>query len=160
MVFVFACKPGSAPAPTVAGTPATIVLSAPWGSSTGQLGQNLQQEGAAEGPASFAVDSSSQVHLLDMVNNRIVVFSSGKFVRQVQLPGSRWDDFDIAGTGYVLLDRFVQQSLVVVDSSGNTQATMNLGDVGIDEPSLVTTVSANSGGLWVEVEWQMRTTTF
>jgi hypothetical protein len=57
------------------------VLSTPWGRGSGQLGLLEQAEGV--GPQSLCVDAAGNIYILDLVNRRVQVFSSGgEFIRQ------------------------------------------------------------------------------
>jgi hypothetical protein len=57
------------------------VLSAPWGKGPGRFGLLEQAEGV--GPQSLCVDGAGNIHVLDLVNRRVQVFSpQGEYIRQ------------------------------------------------------------------------------
>jgi len=127
-------------------------LRSPWGRSEGQLGLSDPEEGSLEGPMSFAVSGSGEIFVLDQINERIQVFLDGNLVRSIPVPGSTFEDIELAPNGSIwLLDRSVRESVVLLDSSGNIRSEVALAGAGVPRVGLVTGTYCREDGLWVEV---------
>lgn len=113
----------------------------PWGQGPGQAGKATPPEGAAEGPASFAVSSAGEIYLLDQVNDRILWFSAaGKCLSQIPLNSESlefrdrayYEELEIAPGGQlVVLDPTLRQELVVFTPEGRVAARYPLASFGV-----------------------------
>jgi hypothetical protein len=151
-------SPGSQATSRPAATPPTSsrlqrVITAPWGTGPGALGHALPDEGAPEGPASFLVDASGAIHVLDQVNGQIKVFRGGQPTGTLPLPGDTFQDLALSAEGrYVLLDRTLTASLAYLDAAGHIDHEIALVGEHIAEGTGVTALFARDDGMWVEIE--------
>jgi hypothetical protein len=153
LAFVACSKKQSGTGPTFdTGPSVSSVVTTTWGAAEGQLGHNVPEEGLPEGPKSFAVDAHSIIHVLDQENGRIQKFKGGASAGVVALPTRPFDDIELDGKGYVLLDAHSEPALVFVDATGNVTNEVPLAGDEIPEPSLITAIVRNGDGLYVEIE--------
>ncbi len=142
------------------------VIHAPWGNKLGELGHEIPMEAAPLGPTSFVVDEQGNVHVLDAVNSRVVVFERDTAVRTVALAQDTFQDIDFrspkggAEKGYVLLDPFTAGSLAFTDPKGRIAHEVPLVGEGVTEAGLVTAIFSRPDGAWVELghDYLMRLT--
>lgn len=155
-----ALKPSPVPAVEVANAPmraasqdrGEVVLRAAWGDGPGQLGHRQPAEGEAEGPMSFAVDASRQIHVLDQVNSRVELFEQGGKSRSIPVARPSFQDIASDGKGgWILLDRLVSPAIAFVAQDGTTREVALVGP-GIEEGAAVTALVPRGDGVWVEVE--------
>lgn len=114
------------------------VIFIPWGKGPGQAGKLERQEGASEGPASFALSPTEEFYLLDQVNARVLKFGpAGRLLSQIPLPaphaeGALFQDIAVAPDGKLaLLDNLVAQALVILDPGGMEIRRYNFSQFGI-----------------------------
>lgn len=132
-----------------------VVAFAPWGSGVGELGRELPKEASPEAPMSLTVDDAGNVHVLDQVNSRVVVFD-GKTGAARVIPlsvGRTAQDLAIDPRGgYALLDRLVERAVIFVDATGKETSRVLLEDQTIPDAGVTTGLFAATDGFWVEVE--------
>ncbi|MGQ9921349.1 MAG: hypothetical protein ACUVRZ_08465 [Desulfobacca sp.] len=146
MVLLFGLAPGGRAAKLPAAEPASKpgpkqVVLLPWGSGPGQAGKLIREEGAAEGPMSFAVTDNGEIFLLDQLNARIIhVAADGKVLRQLPVPvakpecreGATFADLAVTADGrFVLLDNIVENCLIILDQDGTQRHRSDLAAFGI-----------------------------
>lgn len=161
-------RAGAATTPAKRAAKLVPVLHAPWGNKLGELGHEIPLEAAPLGPTSFVVDAQGNVHVLDAVNSRVVVFERGTASRTVALSQDTFQDIDFrdagphasADRGYVLLDPFTAGSLAYTDAKGRIVHEVPLVGEGVSEPGLVTAIFSRPDGTWVEMghDYLMRLT--
>lgn len=130
----------------------STVVTAGWGPGPGQLGRTSADESSPEGPKSFVVDADGVVHVLDQVNGRIQSFEAGKPAGSVTLPARPFEDIELDAGGFLLLDLYQSPAIVGVGSDGTVAGELPLPSEEIPEPGMVTALSKNETGMWVEVE--------
>lgn len=131
---------------------ARLVLTARWGSGAGELGHEAPAEGAPVGPMSFAVDDRGHVHVLDTVNQRIVVFDGDKRTRQIKLPSAAVDDLALTTDGYLVVDRHVDKQVHAVGRDGRVTKSVALAGKNVPSTGLVSALFSRDDGVWVELE--------
>lgn len=161
-------KASTTPARPAATAKLLPVLHAGWGNKLGELGHEIPMEAAPLGPTSFVVDEQGNVHVLDAVNSRVVVFERGTATRAVALSQDTFQDIDFrspgpkgaAEQGYVLLDPFTAGSLAFTDAKGRIAHEVPLVGEGVAEAGLVTAIFSRPDGVWVEMghDYLMRLT--
>lgn len=152
LLLLAACSTSGKPAATSSHADTQTVLFAPWGSTVSSLGYDPGNESAPDGPRSFVVDSSHAVHVLDVLNSRIAVFSAGKLARYVTLPSEDFTDFDLDPQGgYVLLDTEEKGQVVFITGRGVVTAQVPIVGQGVDDPTTITAISRESTGAWIQL---------
>jgi hypothetical protein len=142
-------KPASSSS-TETGT--ATVLFVPWGGTVTTLGYDPGNESEPDGPRGFVVDTSHYVHVLDSLNGRIAVYSSGKLGRYVGLPSEDFTDLDVDPSGgYVLLDTTDKRQIVFITARGVVTAQVPLVGQGLDDATTVTAISRESTGVWIQL---------
>ena len=134
-----AAKPPAAK-PVPESRPQQVVL-LPWGSGPGQAGKLIRQEGAPEGPMSFAVTDNGDIYLLDQLNARIIhLATNGKVLHHLPVPvarpecqeGATFADIAVTMDGaLVLLDNLVGYCFVILDQAGTVRHRYDLATFGI-----------------------------
>ena len=153
LAFVACSKKQSGTRPTFDTVPSvSSVVTTTWGAAEGQLGHTVPDEGLPEGPKSFVVDAQSIIHVLDQENGRIQKFKGADSAGVVALPPRPFDDLELDGQGYVLLDAHSEPALVFLDAAGTVKNEVPLAGPEIPEPSLITALLRNTDGLYVEIE--------
>jgi hypothetical protein len=130
------------------------VVSAEWGSGDEQLGRNLPDQAAPEGPKSFTVDENGRIYVLDALNHRVLGYDDKALVSTTTLPERPFVDVELAGsTGLALLDVDSTPGIVFVDFDGTVTGEIPIGSEGeIPEPNVITALVAADDGWYVEVE--------
>lgn len=124
-----------------------------WGSGEGALGHEIPEEGAPQGPMTFAVDGASRIHALDTVNGRVVVIEGGRAARSAPLPSLTIDDLEVLDDGgYLALDRHIGKAVHVLTAAGVERGRVELEGPEIPHPGLVTALFHRADGIWVEIE--------
>lgn len=148
--------PAFATAPGVSGKPFVVeeIAFAAWGSAVGELGVLRPKEANPEAPMSLAVDLEGKVHVLDQVNQRILIFDpNGGPTAVVPIGSDTVQDLAIDPRGgWALLDRLVAREVRFLDASGKVRAQVPVVGQGIPESGLVTGLFAASDGFWLETE--------
>jgi hypothetical protein len=137
-----------------AATDPEIVVSAPWGAGSDELGRTADDpEGAPIGPMSFAVAADGRIWILDPVNRRLVRFANGRADRWIPLAGDAWQDVALGPDGGLwILDRLVGRRLERLDESGRPVASIPVEGAGVREGGGVTALLPRDDGVWLEVE--------
>jgi hypothetical protein len=132
---------------------ATVILSSPWGSASGQIGHRADPESVTEGPMSFFVDGHGVV-ILDNVNRRLARFDThGRALPPIALDTDAAQDLARARDRIAVLDRLHDKRVTVYDADGATRATLPLATAGAGEPAAVTgLLSDRDGALYLERE--------
>ncbi len=113
----------------------------PWGQGPGQAGKLIRQEGAPEGPQSFAVAANGEVFLLDQLNSRIIhLAANGSVLNHLPVPvskpecqeGAAFMDIAVGADGrIVLLDNLVDHYFIILDQAGTLRHRYDLAAFGI-----------------------------
>lgn len=124
-----------------------------WGTGSNEFGRLEPNESDAEGPASFVVDASGDLLVLDQVQSRIVRLDGhGLFVEAIPLPGSSYMEMEQLPDGrLVLLDRLVTRSVVIVDELLGVLGEYPVEGELVHESGAVTAMFVRGDGLWLEV---------
>ncbi|MBW2524897.1 MAG: hypothetical protein JRI23_12005 [Deltaproteobacteria bacterium] len=130
-----------------------VVLQLPWGAMGATLGRLDGQQGASEGPMSFAVPHADQMLVLDQVNERLARFDAkGALIAETPIVAPTIQEFEPwEDDTFVLLDRLVRQSLIIVDRHGGVIREEPIVGMGIPEGGLVSAMIAEPDGIWLEV---------
>lgn len=145
---------------SVTATAPTVVFTAPWGRRAGQLGHAPARESAPLGPASFTVDAAGHVHVLDIVNDRIVVFGpTGQAESVVPLRSKQGIPVEYADLAsldkgrHAVVDRIGARLLVLDDKGKIEETTSFAGHAHIPSPGLVTGLLIDDANTaWLDVE--------
>jgi hypothetical protein len=125
-------QPIAAPAvPFDSTVPGHTVLFLPWGTGSLRAGLAPGLEALPAGPASFDVDASGRIFLLDSVQSRLTVFDAGRLVRETALKVPDPTDIAVTGSGecLVLSGRFGGPATVrSVDPSGALRPSVAVGE--------------------------------
>jgi hypothetical protein len=128
-----------------------LVFDAPLGGGPGEFEVLDAEEGNAEGPMSLSVHADGRVFVLDQLNARVQVFSEAQLLREIPIPEGGYQDLAVLeAERLVLLDRLVNQVLLVLDFGGREIGRVPLDSVGIDEPARVSAVWSRPDGVWLE----------
>jgi hypothetical protein len=130
------------------------VVAAEWGNGDQQVGRNIPQEAAPEGPKSFVVDAKGRIYVLDALNHRALGYEAGKQVSTTTLPERPFVDIELDGTsGFALLDIDSTPGIVFVGFDGTVAGEIPIGLEGeIPEPNVITALVSADDGWYVEVE--------
>ena len=102
---------------------------------------------------SFAVDAAGRAWVLDQVNERVQRLDPDEDPVVWPLPAGHYEDLALLPDGGVaVLDRQVEQRVVVLDADGMPRAAVPLIGAGVPAGGGVTGLFARDDGLWVEVE--------
>ena len=131
------------------GGPNALVI-ARWGSGRGELGRDRPQEGNPEGPMSLVL-AGRDLLVLDQVNGRLARYDDkGRLVSTSDAPTTA-QDLAVAKDGTVaMIDRLVDKSITLVDSSGRKIGELPL--TRVPESGLVTAVVVDGNDVYVEKE--------
>jgi len=123
---------GRAVSYSTAGQPGVqIVLK--YGRAEGEIGMVLGHGQPPVGPESFAVGKDGGILVADVVNQRVVVYSSnGTYVRSISLPGLALGDVTTDRQGRVYVYDQVRRALHQYDTVGTLRSTLNLNPTDID----------------------------
>ena len=92
-----------------------------------------EKEQPPVGPESFAVGKDGGILVADVVNERVVVYSSnGVYVRRISLPGIALGDVTTDQQGRLYLYDQVRRALLQYDADGTWRSTLNLNPKDID----------------------------
>ena len=135
-----------------------LVVRVPWGTSPSTVSRLDGNEGASEGPMSFAVSNDGRTWFLDQVRQRLALFATdGSLAREVPIPASTFQDFEVTDQGwFVLLDRLASRVLLVLDPSGKSVREVPIEGPGIPEGGGVTAMLADDAGIWLEFNHSAR----
>jgi len=135
-----------------------VVLHATWGALGATVGRFDAQEGAPEGPMSFAVYPNGELLVLDQVNFRLVRFGSGgTLLGETPVPANTFQELEIRDNGLVvLLDRLARRSLYVMTEAGSPIREVGIEGTGIPEGGGVTAMLGESDGIWLEFDHTSR----
>jgi hypothetical protein len=135
-----------------------VVLHVPWGSLGASVGRLDAQEGASEGPMSFAVYPDGDLVVLDQVNLRLVRFdSTGALAAETPIPANTFQELEIRDGGrIVLLDRLARRSLLVMTEAGSPIREVAVEGDGIPEGGGVTAMLGEDDGIWLEFDHTSR----
>ena len=104
-----------------------------YGHAAGEIGMVIGKEQSPVGPESFAVGKDGTILVADVVNQRVVVYSSnGAFLRSMDLPGIALGDVMTDGKGRVYVYDQVTRALHLYDADGTPRNTLNLNPADID----------------------------
>ncbi len=139
-------------APPVKATGPEVVVRVPWGNEPSALGRIDGDEGASEGPMSFALAADGTVWFLDQTRFRLARFGpTGVLLQEVPLQADTFQDFEVTADGsFVLLDRLAHRTMVVLDASGRFVRSIPVEGPGISEGGMVTAMWADATGVWLE----------
>ena len=135
-----------------------VVLHATWGALGANVGRLDAQEGASEGPMSFAVYPNGELLVLDQVNFRLVRFDpTGVLLGETPIPASTFQELEIRDGGrIVLLDRLARRSLLVMTDAGSAILEVGVEGDGIPEGGGVTAMLGEDDGIWLEFDHTSR----
>ena len=139
-------------APRVKAMGPEVVVRVPWGNGPSALGRLDGDEGASEGPMSFALAADGTVWFLDQTRFRLARFGpAGALLQEMPLPADTFQDFEVMPDGsFVLLDRLAHRTMVVLDASGRFLRSVPVEGPGIPEGGTVTAMWADGSGVWLE----------
>lgn len=104
-----------------------------YGGLDGQLGMVRGNEQPPVGPESFAVGKDGGILIADVVNQRVVLYSSdGVFRRSLNLPGTALGDVAVDGQGQIYAYDQVRRTLQQYATDGTLRSTLNLKAADID----------------------------
>ncbi len=104
-----------------------------YGRAEGQVGMIKEKDQPPIGPESFAVGKDGVILLADVVNQRVLVYSSnGTYLRSLSLPGIALGDVIADEQGRVYVYDQVRRSLHQYEADGTPQSTLNLNPADID----------------------------
>jgi sugar lactone lactonase YvrE len=117
--------------PTLAQPGAQRVLN--YGGAEGEIGMIHERGQTPVGPDSFAVGKDGGILVADVVNQRVVVYSSnGAYVRSLSLPGIALGDVTADQQGRLYVYDQVRRALLQYDPDGTLRSTLNLNPKDID----------------------------
>jgi hypothetical protein len=130
-----------------------VVLRLPWGAMGATLGRLDGLESAAEGPMSFAALAGGEMLVLDQVNRRVARFDAkGTLIAATPLVAGTFQELEPwQDDTFILLDRLVRQSIMIVDRGGQVLGEEPIVGRGIPEGGLVSAMMVESDGIWLEV---------
>jgi len=104
-----------------------------YGRAEGELGMIHERDQPPVGPESFAVGKDGGILVADVVNQRVVVYSSdGTYVRCINLPGIALGDVIADNQGRVFVYDQVRRTLHHYDADGTLRSALNLNPKDID----------------------------
>jgi sugar lactone lactonase YvrE len=123
---------GRAVSYSTAGQPGVqIVLK--YGRAEGEIGMVLGHGQPPVGPESFAVGKDGGILVADVVNQRVVVYSSnGAYLRTIDLPGIALGDVTADAQGGLYVYDQVRHALHQYHADGTLRSTLNLNPADID----------------------------
>lgn len=132
----------------------------PWGSGRGQIGHTPARESAPLGPGGLYVTPDHEIHVLDVVNDRILSFGQKNALYQtVPLPvkageAREWIDFAALEKNHFLLVERVSTKLIVVTGGGTVGPITSFANVpSMKHPGLVSALVMDRGARpWLEAE--------
>jgi hypothetical protein len=128
----------------------SVLVTATWGSGTGQLGRTRPQEANPEAPMSLAAAGDDLV-VLDQVNARVVRFDARGAARGTARATPTTQDVAVTKDGgLALLDRLARKEVTLVDAQGNEIGKLPLAGKGIEDPGLVTGVFVDGDRVYAE----------
>lgn len=134
--------------PRDAGPNALVI--ARWGSGRGELGRDRPQEGNPEGPMSLAL-AGRELLVLDQVNGRLARYDDKGRLLSTSDASHTVQDLAVGKDGTVaMIDRLVDKSITLVDSSGRKIGELPL--TRVPESGLVTAVVVDGKDVYVEKE--------
>jgi len=142
-------------------SPLRSLFTMPWGPGRGQIGHSPARESAPLGPASLFVTADHDVHVLDVVNDRIVSFDpKGAFTQITPLPvkpGVAREFIDFAAlekNHFVVVERVSSRLLILSGGTGNVSTSTSFAQVpSMKTPGLVSSLHVDNGTRhWLEAE--------
>ncbi len=104
-----------------------------YGRAEGEIGMVNGRGQPPVGPESFAVGRDGGILVADVVNQRLVVYSSsGTYIRSINLPGIALGDVSTDKPGRVYVYDQVRRALLQYDADGALRSTLNLEPKDID----------------------------
>jgi hypothetical protein len=104
-----------------------------YGRAEGEIGMVQGQGQAPVGPESFALGKDGRILVADVVNQRLVVYSTnGTFVRNIDLPGIALGDIATDVQGQVFVYDQVARALHLYDAHGTPRGKLSLNPVDIN----------------------------
>ncbi len=104
-----------------------------YGRAEGEIGMIKEKGQPPVGPESFAVGKDGGILVADVVNQRVVVYSSnGAYVRSLSLPGIALGDVAADRQGRLYVYDQVRRALLQYDADGTLRSTINLDPKDID----------------------------
>lgn len=129
-----------------------VVFKTLWGSGLAELDHSIPEEANPEGPMSFAIDSSGMLYVLDQVNKRVQIYdNTGKHIKSIPISSYTFSDIDFGQSGNLfLLDRWINQAVILIDDKGNELKKVGLIGKGITQIGGVLGIYSRQDGLWVD----------
>jgi hypothetical protein len=133
------------------------VFEIPYGARANELGGEVPPEGLAECPGAVSVAEDGTMYILDQINERIVKMHDGRENELIDLPARTFFDLSIAPDGtLVLLDKFVGESIALVDPTGQKPSReLSVRNKYLEEPGAISGVYARADGVWIEQDNQL-----
>jgi hypothetical protein len=104
-----------------------------YGRAEGELGMVHEKEQPPVGPESFTVGKDGSILVADVVNQRIVIYSStGTYLRTIALPGIPLGDVTADAQGRIYAYDQVRHALYQYDAQGTPQTSLDLKPADID----------------------------
>jgi hypothetical protein len=98
-----------------------------YGRADGQLGMVHEKEQPPIGPESFTVSRDGNILVADVVNQRIVVYSSdGAYLRSIELPGIALGDVTGDSRGRIFAYDQVRRSMLQFSADGSPRGSLDL----------------------------------
>ena len=102
-----------------------------YGRAKGEVGMVAERGQTPVGPESFAVGKDGSILVADVVNQRVVVYSSnGTYLHAIELPGIALGDVTADAQGSVYVYDQVRQALHQYDAHGTPQSALSLRPAG------------------------------
>lgn len=141
-------------------SPMRSLFTMPWGSGRGQIGHTPARESAPIGPGGLSVTPDHEIHVLDVVNDRILSFGSkGALYQTVPLPvkageAREWIDFAALEKNHFVLVERVSTKLIVVTGGGAVGPVTSFANIpSMKHPGLVSGLVIDRGSRhWLEAE--------
>jgi hypothetical protein len=104
-----------------------------YGSEEGMVGMIKGNEHAALGPQSFTVDRNGNIFLADLVNERVVVYSSdGTYLRTIDMTGFVLHDIIVDDSGNIYSYDHTRRTLFQHDAQGALKNSLQLNPRAVD----------------------------
>jgi hypothetical protein len=127
------------------------VLSAGFGSESGQFGVVDAEEAESEAPASLAVNAAGdRVYVLDQVNKRVNVYAGAALERAIPIGSADAKDLAVLEDGsVVVLDR-VADELNMYTTNGQNLVSVSISGPGVESVDVADTLYSRPDGVWLE----------
>lgn len=126
----------------------------PWGAGEGEVGHLPSQESAAFAPNTAVTDTSGTLHVLDIVNQRILrVGPNGEKLGATPLPTKSAIDLLLAPRGgYLVLDSLIAGEVSLLELDGRVARAFPVASAAHREASLATGLFVHLDDVYVEHE--------